>query len=119
MTQTVGDIQTMDIHLCGECAKPSLARQEASRQGYQPCAFCASTAIIPLPGVKTFTYACCACRGDYRKRFLAICAEQRPDLLKRSEGDIFFFDRCFEPGVEDWADATGRSVIEFIRQSAK
>ena len=113
----VDDMEKVNVHLCEDCARPALARQEASRQGSQPCGFCGGSAFSPLPGVRNIIYACCGCRSHYSQIFFGLCADQRPDLLQRSERDIFLFDMCFDPEVEEWADVAGNRAIQMLRHS--
>ena len=113
----VGGGETVNAHLCEECAGPLLARQEAMRKGPQPCTFCGANAYSPLPGVQSITYTCCGCRYRYSQIFFELCANQHPDLLQRSEHDIYFFDMCFDPEIEDWADLAGNAAMRMLRQS--
>src|SRR5678809_336565 len=113
----VGGRETVNAHLCEECAGPLLARQDALRQGPHPCSLCGREAFSPLPGLRRLTYACCGCRNQYRQIFFELCADQRPDLLQRSERDISFFDMCFDPEIEDWADLAGNKAMERLGRS--
>jgi hypothetical protein len=113
-SHSVGDREVVDAQLCQECAGPLLARQEASRQGPHACAFCGKDAFSALPGVRGLTHACCGCRSQYRQIFFELCADERPDLLHRSEGEISFFDMCFDPEIESWADHTGNKAIQVL-----
>jgi len=65
--------------------------------------------------VRNVTYVCCGCRTDHERIFFELCSEQRPDLVLRSKGDIFFFDMCFDLEVEHWADVAGHQAMEQLR----
>ncbi|SPE59716.1 hypothetical protein SBV1_3460003 [Verrucomicrobia bacterium] len=106
-----------EAHLCEGCARPAIIRREASTQGPKKCEFCGGAAFSPLPGVRSITYACCPCRARYSNIFFELCSEQRPDVLARSKRDIFFFDMCFDPEVEHWADAAGHEAMQKLRGS--
>ena len=107
--------EKVNVQLCEDCARPVMIRQEASWQGSKKCAFCGGAAFSPLPAVRNVTYACCGCRADYARIFFELCSEQRPDLVLRSKGDIFFFDMCFDLEVEQWADVAGHQAMEQLR----
>jgi hypothetical protein len=113
----VGEKEKVNVQLCEDCARPLMMRQEAARQGAQECEFCRGTAFSPLPGIRNMIYACCGCRSRYSQILFGICAEERPDLLERSERDISFFDMSFDPEVEDWADAAGKKAMQMLSQS--
>ena len=119
LVHKVGDREKVNVHLCEDCARPAMARQEASRQGTQPCELCGGAAFSPLPGIRNITYACCGCRSRYSQSFFGLCADERPDLLQRSERDIFFFDMCFDAEVEEWADLAGKKAVQMLRHSPK
>ena len=109
--------EKVNVHLCEDCARPVMIRQEASRRGPQKCQVCGGSAFSPLPGVRNITYACCGCRSDYARIFFELCSEQRPDLLLRSNQDILFFETCFDPKIESWADVAGQEAIQLLRDS--
>jgi hypothetical protein len=106
--------ESVNAHLCEECAKPLLARQEALCQGPQPCEVCGGNAFSPVPGLRRLAYVCCGCRNRYRQIFFELCADQRPDLIERSEGDISFFDMCLDSEIEDWADLAGNKAMKLL-----
>jgi len=114
-TRTVDGLEKVNVHLCEVCARPAMARLEASRQGRQKCEFCGGAAFNPLPAVIKITYACCGCRADYARIFFDMCAAQRPDLLERSKRDICFFDMAFDPEVEGWSTATSNEAVQKLR----
>lgn len=91
-----------------------LTREDARRQGPHPCELCGREAFSTLPGLRKLTYACCGCRNQYRRIFFELCAAQRPDLVQRSGSDIWFFDTCFDPETEDWADLAGNEAMRTL-----
>jgi hypothetical protein len=107
-----------NLHLCEECARPVQARLDAKAMGRQECEFCGGAAFNPLPGSSAIVYACCHCRSSYARVFLELCARQRPELLDRSKGDIFFFEMCGDSQLEAWADEVSREAIAELRGDA-
>ena len=118
-SRNAGGREAVNAHLCEECAKPLLARQEALCQGPQPCELCGGKAFSPVPGIRRIVYVCCGCRSRYSQIFFELCAEQRPDLMERSEGDIWFFDMCFDAEIEDWADRAGNRAIRLLLPTSR
>jgi len=104
-----------NLHLCEVCARPIQARLDAKAMGRQECEFCRGAAFNPLPGASATVYACCQCRSTYARIFLDLCARQRPELLDRSKGDIFFFEMCGDSQLEAWADEVSREAIAELR----
>ena len=115
-TRQVGQ-EKVDAHLCEDCARPVLARLEASRQGRQPCEVCGGPAFNPLPTACETIYACCGCRAEYARAFFELCATQRPDLLDRSKRDIHFFDLCFDAGIEAWVAEASAEAVRQLRNT--
>ena len=111
----VADDEKVNVQLCEGCARPTMARLEASRQGQQKCEFCGGVAFNPLPVVKSIIYACCGCRADYARIFFEKCAVERPDLIQRSKRDISYFDMSFDPEVEVWSDIGSREVVQKLK----
>lgn len=111
----VDDVEKVNVHLCEECARPTMAKQEARRQGRQKCEFCRGAAYAPIPVVRNVIYGCCGCRAEYARVFFELCTVQRPDLVHRSKGDISFFDLCFDPEVEAWAEIASQEAIQKLR----
>ena len=103
------------LHLCQDCARPVQARLDAKLQGKQKCEFCGEAAFNPLPGASAIIYACCQCRAEYAQIFLDLCARRRPELLDRSNRDIFFFEIAGDSEVEALADAISREAIAELR----
>lgn len=109
--------EKVNADLCEDCARPVLARLKAKRQVQQKCDFCGGAAFNPLPGVPEIIYACCRCRAEYARILFEFCARQRPELLRRSKMDIFYFDTSFDPEVEAWSAATSRDAIAQLRRN--
>jgi len=116
-THKVDGRATVKAHLCEECARPLLSRQEAFCQGPHPCLFCGRDAFSPLEGVRKITHACCGCRRRYSQVFFELCADERPDLLLRSEREMSFFEMCFNPDIEEWANRAGNKAIQILKNS--
>ena len=113
--RTVDGEEMLNVFLCADCARPAVLRREASQQGQKQCEICGRAAFSLVPGVRRFIYACCGCRGEYARIFFERCSAQRPDLLRRSKGDILFFDETFDPEIEEWADVTGQQALQMLR----
>src|SRR5437879_2671839 len=109
--------EKLNVFLCEDCARPVMLRREASRQGQKECQICGEAAFSLVPGVRKIIYACCGCRTEYARILFELCSAQRPNLLQRSERDIFFFDESFDPEVEEWADVTGQQALQILRDS--
>jgi hypothetical protein len=114
--EQVDGVEKANVHLCLECAGPLLARQEAILHAPYPCEFCGGSAYTPIPGAQDLVYACCRCCHDYARIFFELCAAQRPDLLERSQEDIFFFDRCFDFDVEAWSVVASQEAIQKLKR---
>lgn len=119
ITHSVDGKEAARTHLCEECAKPFLLRQEAYLHGPQPCFFCGRGSFLPLVVVRKIIYACCKCRGRHSQIFLKLCADERPELALRSENKISFFDTCLEPEIEEWANFAGNKAIEILKQEVR
>jgi hypothetical protein len=114
--QKVDGNEKVDVHLCEGCARSTMARLEASRQGRQKCEFCGGAAFSPLPGARKTIYACCGCRAEYARIFFELCAVQRPDLIQRSKREISFFDLSFDPEVEAWSGVTSHEAVQKLKE---
>lgn len=104
-----------NLHLCEECARPVQARLDARTMGQQECEFCGGAAFNPLPGASAIVYACCKCRSSYARIFFDLSARKHPELLDRSNGDVFFFEMCGDSQVEAWAHEVSREAIAELR----
>jgi hypothetical protein len=114
-SRQVDGSETVNAHLCEGCAGPLLERQKALSEGPYPCEFCERDAFSQLPALRKLTYACCGCRRQYLQILFEVCAEERPELVQRSNRDGSFFDTCFEPEIEEWADLAGGKAVERLR----
>jgi len=114
--RTVDGVEKANVWLCEECHQAKTKRREAELQGRQRCEFCGGVAYSPVPTLLTITYACCDCRIRFEQIFFSLCNE-RPDLLERSERDIFYFDLCCNTEIEDWADRVSRRALQLMRSS--
>ena len=110
-----GGQETLNVWLCPECVRPFTIRQEASRRGEQPCAFCGKPAFNPLPGHAEIIHACCRCRSVFAELLLQMCEAQQPEVFKRSQGDVFFFNTSFDPAVEAWSAVASAEVVARLR----
>lgn len=117
--EQVGGVEKVNVHLCQECARPLQIRLEAVLHAPYPCEFCGGSAYTPLSGARDMVFACCGCRHDYARIFLELCAAQRPDLLERSQADIFFFDRRFDFEVEAWSALASQEAVQKLKKRRK